>query len=110
MQTSENSDFMKTVEEIKLSEERAEKIKVDAKEKAEQIMKKGKESVLKIKLETNDETVKVKNKHLKGGEETIETEIKAIVEKARHEGDALKKKRLKKEELLSILKEFTGTL
>jgi vacuolar-type H+-ATPase subunit H len=102
---SDDSDFMKTVDEIRSSEEQADRIKADAKEKSEQILKKAKESVLKIRNETEEEVVKLKNKLLKAGKDKIESEVEEILSGARTEADGFKKEKLKDSEILSLLKE-----
>lgn len=112
MQHSEHSgeqsdDFAKTVDEIKRSEEEADALKADAKEKAEQILRKGKETVQKIKTETEDAITKAKDDELQAGKEEIEVEVQDIIDGARKDGDKLRKKRLTKDATLSLLKEFT---
>jgi|GEM_PF-1942190 len=102
---SDDSDFMKTVDEIHSAEGQSDRIKADAKEKAEQILKKAKESILKIKTETDEEVVKLKNKLLKSGKDKIESEVEEILDGARKQAESLKSKRLKDSELSSLLKE-----
>lgn len=102
---SDDSDFMKAVDEIRSAEEQSDRIKSDAREKADHILKKAKESVLKIKSETDEEVVKLKNKLLKSGKERIESDVEEILNGARKQAEDLKGKRLKDSEISSLLKE-----
>ncbi|MFA6531062.1 MAG: hypothetical protein WCT31_04985 [Candidatus Micrarchaeia archaeon] len=110
MHHSDDSEFMKTVEDIKKAEDSADSLKADAKEKSEHIIKKGKESVLKINSETNNEVIKLKNRLLHEGKDGIEKEVDHIVEKAHSEGESLRKKKIGKEDAISLLKQFVLSL
>lgn len=110
MHHSDDSEFMKTVEDIKKAEEGADSIRADAKEKSEHIIKKGKESVLKTRSETNDEVVKLKNRLLHEGKDKIEKEVSHIISKAQSEGDGLRKKKIGKDDAVSLLKKFVLSL
>ncbi|MBI2079303.1 hypothetical protein HYT84_00940 [Candidatus Micrarchaeota archaeon] len=104
------SDFTKTVEEIRHAEEKAEKMKQEAKETADQTLKKAKDIVLKIGQETEEEIVKIKNSRFQHGKEKIESDIGSTLDKAHKEAEKIKKMKLNPTELDSVLNKFVKSL
>ena len=95
----EHSDFMKTIEDIRVSENESEKIKLEAKEKADQIMRKAKENVMKMKSEIEEEVVQKKNLLLQQGKEEIEKEVQVNLESAKKTAATIKSKKLSQKEI-----------
>ncbi len=103
------SDFMKTIEEVRVAEKQAEEMKSEAKTKSDQILKKAKEIVLRIKSENEQAVIEFKNEKLHAGSEEIEDEVKDIINKAKSEGDKIKSIVIDKKTLGVFLEEFLTT-
>jgi vacuolar-type H+-ATPase subunit H len=106
MGETDRSEFMKTVEEIKLAEEESDEILKSAKLKADKILRKAKEDVQTQKAKSEEEIVAMKNSMLEAGSKDIEKEVKKIIDKAREEADKIKKKKLNKRETEALIKTF----
>lgn len=96
---SEHSNFMKTIEDIRASEQESDRIKLDAKEKADKIMRKAKENVMAMKSETEEELVKRKNQLFHQGKEKIEQEVNRNIEAAKKTAATLKGKKPSQKDL-----------
>lgn len=105
-QKDDQSEFMKTVDEIRRAEAAAEKIRAEAKEKADDVLKKAKEIVMKIKQETSENCVQEKNKHIQKGKERIDQEVELLLSKAKAEADAVREKRLKPAHVAELFNNF----
>ncbi|MEK6979766.1 MAG: hypothetical protein AABW86_06085 [Candidatus Micrarchaeota archaeon] len=108
-QKDDQSEFMKTVDEIRHAETSAEKIRADAKEKADDVLKKAKETVMKIKQETSENCVQEKNKHLQKGKERIDQEVELLLSKAKAEADAVREKRIKQAQVSELFDTFLSS-
>ncbi|HIH22539.1 TPA: hypothetical protein HA238_02320 [Candidatus Micrarchaeota archaeon] len=108
-QKDDQSEFMKTVDEIRRAESAAEKIRTDAKEKADDVLKKAKETVMKIKQETSENCVQEKNKHIQKGKERIDQEVELLLSKAKAESDAVREKRLKQAHVVELFNNFLSS-
>lgn len=106
MGDTERSDFMKTVEEIKLAEEESDEILKAAKLKADKILRKAKEDVQRQQAKTQEEVVSLKNSLLDSGSKEIETEVQKILDKARKEADSIREKNLAKKDTNQLVKNF----
>ena len=95
------SVLMKTVDEIRSTEERHDQIIATAKENAEKVLRSAREKIADEKAKMGEELTVFKNKKLAEGKSTIERDVDSIIEKAKKEGESLKKKKLAKKELLS---------
>lgn len=103
------SDFMRAIEEIRLAENEADKLKAEAKEKSDHILKKAKEDVLKIKSEIEQEVVDFKTKKLQEGSNDIEAEVEQILKKAKEESDSIRNRKLGKKILENFFDEFLNS-
>jgi vacuolar-type H+-ATPase subunit H len=106
MGDSDRSDFMKTVQEIKLAEEESDEILKAAKLEADRILRKAKEDVQSLKTKNEDMIVKLKNSMLDEGSREIESEVKKIVDKAKKEAEAIRKKKLAKKDIDLLVDEL----
>ncbi|MDO8553876.1 MAG: hypothetical protein Q7S22_03660 [Candidatus Micrarchaeota archaeon] len=95
----EHSDFMKTIEDIRVSENESEKIKLEAKEKADLIMRNAKENVMKMKSDIEEELVQRKNTLIHQGKEKIEKEVQENLGSAKKVADGLKNKALSQKDI-----------
>jgi len=105
-----HSVLMKTVSEIKETEEKYDKIIAEAKEKADGILRKAKEEIAVERAKVEEEITKYKNEQLRNGKEEIEKEVKRILEDAKEEAEKISKKRLNASTVLSISKSFISSL
>ncbi len=105
---SEQSEFMKTVQEIKVAEEEYDHLITDAKQKADATLRKAKEQVMKEKTKARENAVAYKNEKLKEGGEEIEGELAKILKKARDEADAVRKKKADKKVTSALVKSLLG--
>lgn len=106
MGDTQRSDFMKTVQEIKLAEEESDEILKSAKLKADKILRKAKEDVQHQAAKTGEEIVALKNKMLDQGSKEIETEVQDILNKAKKEADKIRKESLAKKDANVLVKDF----
>jgi vacuolar-type H+-ATPase subunit H len=106
MGDSDRSDFMKTVEEIKLAEEESDEILKAAKIKADKILRKAKEEVQIHRAKTEEEIVALKNKLLEEGSKEIESEVQAILSKAKKQADEIRTKKLAKKDSTVLVNTF----
>lgn len=104
------SDFTKTVEDIRVAEEKAEKIKEEAKLYSEQAIKRAKDNVIKMSKETEDEVVKLKNAKLQNGKQKIDEEVHIIIENAQKDSEKFRKSKFSEPESKSIIKKFIDSL
>lgn len=109
-ENNEESDFVKTVEEIKDAEKQSEVVVNNAKSKADDILRKAKEAVLKEESKVNEEVVALKNKMLQDGKVDIEKDVKKILKKAEGEAAKIKKEKLSSKEVSALLKNFLSSI
>ena len=100
------SSFMKTIEEIKDSEQQADNILKDAKEQADDTLKKAKERVAKMRSEQEERATMIKNDLLKRGKDDIEKEVNLTLKKANQDAAVLKSKKLSDKDFSSLLDEI----
>jgi len=103
---TERSDFMKTVEDIKLAEEEADEILKSAKMDADKILRKAKEDVQRQAAEHDEKIVSLKNSLLEKGSEEIENDVKKILKEATAKADKIRKERLAKKDVELLVKKF----
>lgn len=109
MGDSDRSEFMKTVQEIKLAEEESDEILRSAKIQADKILRKAKEDVQNQRAKTDEEVVAMKNRLLEEGSRKIEAEVQTVIEKAKKEADGIRKKKLPKADIGNLAKEFISS-
>jgi vacuolar-type H+-ATPase subunit H len=106
----DNSNFMKTVEEIQVAENQSELVVLNAKKKADDILRKAKENVLKERARTNDEIVALKNSLFQAGNEEIKNDVKKILKKAEVEAEKISRQKLSSKEVSALLKQFLASI
>ena len=104
------SDFVKTVEEIKEAEKQSDIVVNNAKSKADAILRKAKETVLKEQSKVDEDAVLLKNKMLQEGKVDIEKDVKKILKKAEGEANKIKKEKLSSKEVSVLLKNFLSSI
>lgn len=100
----EHSEFMKTVNEIKVAEDEYEHLVSEAKEKADAILRKAKEQIIKEQSKAKENSVSYKNERLKEGSEEIEQEVNQILKKANVKAASIRKSRTDQGFILSLVK------
>lgn len=105
-ETSEHSDFMKTVEEIKLAEQESDEILRAAKMNADNILRKAKEDVQRQRAAIGENVVAMKNAMLEKGNRDIEADVQKIVKDASHNADKMRKEKLASKDIDKLVKEF----
>ena len=110
MQENVQSEFMKTIKEIKSSESEAEKLKNEAREKADKILHKARENVMKIRSEMEEDAVKLKNKKLKKGTDEVEKEVKTILDGAKSSASKIRKKSLASKDITSLANDMLSSV
>ncbi len=105
-EASEHSDFMKTVEEIKLAEQESDEILRTAKVNADDILRKAKEDVQKQRAATEEKVVAMKNSLLDKGSKDIEADVQKIVKDAGHDADKIRKEKLAGKDVDKLVKGF----
>ncbi len=110
MHDSDQSDFTKTVKEIKNAEDEYDNRIVMAKQKAEDIIKKARESAVQERMAKNDEITSFKDKRLKEGSKEIEAKIDEIVGTAKEEAKKINKKKLDSTGVSKLAKEFLSSI
>ncbi|MEM2949073.1 MAG: hypothetical protein QW590_03455 [Candidatus Bilamarchaeaceae archaeon] len=96
------SVLMKTIEDIRNAEEKYDSILSASKEEAEKILRNAREKIAEERVKMEEEITAYKNRQLKDGREAIEQEVERILEKAKKEGEAIRKKRADEKKLISI--------
>jgi vacuolar-type H+-ATPase subunit H len=109
MGETDRSEFMKTVQEIKLAEEESDEILRSAKIEADKILRKAKEDVQIQRGKTEEEVVATKNKLLEEGSKKIESEVQKIIDKAKKDADSIRKSKLGKKETEKLVRGFLTT-
>ena len=104
--TSEQPEFIKTVDEIRGAEEKYDRIINDAKAKADKIMRKAKEAVSEERRKTSEKIVEFKNERLKEGSKDIEAGVQKIVKKAKADGSKASSKKLQPAAVSKLVKGF----
>jgi vacuolar-type H+-ATPase subunit H len=105
-EASEHSEFMKTVEEIKLAEQQSDEILRAAKVNADNILRKAKEDVQRQRAATEEKVVAMKNSMLEKGSKEIEAEVQKIVKDAGHDAERIRKEKLTIKDIDKLVKEF----
>jgi len=103
---SERSDFMKTVEDIKLAEEESDEILKSAKMEADKILRKVKEDVQRQAAEHDELVVVLKNSLLEKGSLEIEQDVQKILKVASVKAEKIRKERLAKKDVDFLVKNF----
>ncbi len=103
---SERSDFMKTVDDIKLAEQESDEILKTAKMNADNILRKAKEDVQRQRASTEAKVVETKNSLLDKGSREIEDEVSKIVKSAKHDAEKIRTEKLAKKDVDKLVKEF----
>jgi vacuolar-type H+-ATPase subunit H len=103
---SEHSDFMKTVDEIKLAEQESDEILKAAKMNADKILRKAKEDVQRQKAEQDEKVVSMKNSLLDDGSKEIEKEVQKTLKEAGNKAEKVRKATLAKKDVDKLVKEF----
>lgn len=106
MGETERSEFMKTVQEIKLAEEESDEILRSAKIEADKILRKAKEDVQNQRAKTEEEVVKTKNQLLEVGSKKIESEVQKLIENAKKDAETIRKTKLSKADTQKLAKDF----
>ncbi|SRR3989339_434025 len=109
-ETSDHTNFMKTVDEIKLAERESEKIIYDAKEKSDSLLRKAKEQVFKEKAKVAEEITTFKNEKLHEGSKDIDTEVQKLIKKAESDAQKIKEMKLDKNRTSTIVNDFLKTI
>ena len=91
---ADDSEFLRTVEELKSAEKEAELVKSTAQSESEKILKSAKEEIVKLNQMLEDEIVKKKNTLLEQGNKKIENDVKKIITEGKIEASNLKKKKI----------------
>lgn len=99
---SEQSDLIKTIDEIKAVEEKHDRMVAAAKEEAEKILRKAKEKIAEERIKMEEELTAYKNEKLKSESRAIEEEIGEILSKAKRESEQLRKKKADAKKLEKI--------
>src|SRR3989338_9255551 len=100
------TQVIKSIENIRATEQEAERIISKAKEEADEVLKQGKERIAKMKNDTNEEIVNVKNKALQKGKAEVEKEVEELLVRAKQTSSQLKNSSFSTKELTPILKEL----
>jgi vacuolar-type H+-ATPase subunit H len=96
------SVLMKTVGEIRAVEEKHDHAIEHAKAEADKILRNAREKLAEEREKMEDEITGYKNARLKEGRASIEKDAERILDKARHDGEGMKKKRMASSKLLPI--------
>lgn len=99
---SSDKELTGIIEDIRSAEEKAEKIKEDAKKEAENEVKRGKEEAARVQGKTEEMIVSKKNKLLETGVAKIEEKVNATLSEAKKEASKLKKKSLNQKDFNSL--------
>jgi len=96
------SILMKTVGEIRAVEEKHDHVIEHAKAEADKVLRSAREKLAEEREKMEDEITDYKNARLKEGRALIEKDAERILDKARHDGEGMKKKRMAGSKLLPI--------
>jgi vacuolar-type H+-ATPase subunit H len=102
----EESDFIKTIDNIKTAEEESSTVIINAKAKAELVLRRAKEEVLKERAKNNEKIVTLKNSMFRQRKDEIEKEVNKIIKKANAEAEKVKKEKMSGADISAILKKF----
>jgi len=105
-ENSESSDFMKTVEEIKLAEQESDEILKAAKMNADKILRKAKEDVQRQKAEQEEKVVSMKNSLLDEGSKEIEEDVQKTLKEAGNKAEKIRDESLAKKDVDKLVKDF----
>lgn len=108
--TSENPQFMKTIEDIRNAEKEYDSTLSKANEKAERIMRDAKERVHDEREKTEKEITEMKNDKVRKGSKGIETDVQKIVDKAKEEAKGINSKKVNTKDVSKLVSDFLGSL
>lgn len=108
--TSQNPEFMKTIEDIRTAEKDYDSTITKAKEKAERVMRDAKEKVHEEREKTEKEIVDLKNERLRKGSKGIEADVQKMVDKAEEEAGGISSKKVNKKDVSKLMKDFLASL
>jgi vacuolar-type H+-ATPase subunit H len=108
--TSQNPEFMKTIEDIRSAEKEYESTLTKAREKAEKVLRDAKEKVHDEREKTEKEIVELKNERLRKGSKGIEADVQKMVDEAKDEADGISSKKLNKKDVSKLVKDFIAGL
>ncbi|MFH2105969.1 MAG: hypothetical protein ABII22_01805 [Candidatus Micrarchaeota archaeon] len=80
---SEQSDFMKKVEDVRLAEKEAGNIINAAKKSAENILQAAKKEVVSVKSKNEEQIINIKDTFVRARGEEIEKEVEGIIKKSK---------------------------
>ncbi len=103
-------DFIKTVTEIRSTEEEYESIISSAKLKAESMVSSAKSSVSDQKRKLEEELVVSKTTAMKKGSDDLEKEVRQIVSKSKSESESISTKTLSDSVLSKMAKDFLSSI
>jgi vacuolar-type H+-ATPase subunit H len=103
-------DFIKTVTEIRSTEEEYESIISSAKLKAESMVSSAKSSVSDQKRKFEEELVISKTAAMKKGSDDLEKEVRQIVSKSKSESESISTKTLSDSVLSKMAKDFLSSI
>jgi vacuolar-type H+-ATPase subunit H len=109
-QQSEQSEFVKTVKEIRDAEEEYDRLIKSAKEKADNIMREAKEKTISERMKNEEDIITYKNEYLKEGSEAINAEVQKLISKAKDDGAKLTKKKPDKAAVSKLVNDFISNL
>jgi len=109
-ETSENPEFMKTIEEIRSAEEEYDRIIKKAQKESEKILRDAKEKMHEEREKTQESIVEFKNEKIRSGSKEIEGKVESMVKKGKDEGDKIGKKKLAKNDVSKLVKNFISNL
>jgi vacuolar-type H+-ATPase subunit H len=106
---SEEPLFVKTIKEIRSVEEEHDRLINSAKEKAAQTIREAKEKALQERTKGEEDAVALKNSELKKGSKQVEAEVQEILAKTKEEGAKISRKKMDREEVTKMVKEFLSS-
>jgi vacuolar-type H+-ATPase subunit H len=80
---SEQSDFMKKVEDIRLAEKEADNVVTAAKKSAENILQAAKKEVVSVKSKNEAQITSMKDNFVHAQGEEIEKEVEGVIKKSK---------------------------
>lgn len=108
--SSENPEFMKTIEDIRGAEKEYDRVISQAKEKADRILRNAKETVHEEREKTEEDIVALKDERIRGGSKEIESKVDSMVKKAKAEASQVSKKKVDSKAVTRLVKDFISSL
>lgn len=109
-ETSDNPEFINTIEDIKNAEKEHDQILEKAKEKSDRVLRDAKEKVYEEREKTEQKIVETKNEKIRQGSKEIESEVQGMVDEGKTQANETTTKKLDKRGVSKLVKDFLNSL